>query len=360
MVSHGSSIDLTNVSMSNIEPMHKSIVEVFAHAKFGGESQRLNEEECLAVNLQCCTLHSLLQNAKSDPSIISCTGSESCSVSVQNTSIKNSGSSLSESGGGMIMKLNEGEFFECNFSSISECFCSTTGRGGAIFLDCSSIKSEGLLPFLLKNTTFMENKAFLGRDVYVKCANVKSQISIELFQLDFRPPFVREFAMWGCTAPDYGDEQDLLLLVVVYQSETIFASSSSNNSSDSRQCGGISEPCISLNVALPHVIPSVYSNLLIDKSAEVTGEASAYDVSIEQLDPEGIGGDILMNLIIESKMGSLISAFSSPHLRLLSLADGNLSIADTIFAQEASGGNSGIELNCSIVEMSGGRLTISD
>ncbi|KAH7820058.1 uncharacterized protein MONOS_5459 [Monocercomonoides exilis] len=189
--------------------------------------------------------------------------------------MKNCKSSQSESGGGMIIKLSEGGYFESRFSTISGCFCSATGRGGAIFLDCSLITRDGLLPFLLKNTTFMENKAYVGKDVYVKCANVKTQIGAELFELDFRAPFVREFAMWGCTAQDHVDEQDLLLLVVVCRRETIFPSSSSDNSSDSRQCGGISQPCISLNVALPHIILLVYSKLLIGKSAVVSGEASA-------------------------------------------------------------------------------------
>ncbi|KAH7832746.1 uncharacterized protein MONOS_16007 [Monocercomonoides exilis] len=246
--------------MSNIELMRKSVVAVFAQAEFQDESQRLNEGGSTTVQLKCCTLHSLLQNAPSEPSIISCTDCEPCSVSVQNTSIKDCGSSESEKGGGMIMSLSEGGFFECRFSAVSECFCSESGRGGAIFQDCSSIASDSPLPFLLENTTFMNNKALTGRELYVKCANIKSQISIELFQLDFRPPVVREFAMWGCTAPDYADEQDLMLFVVVHQSETIFASSSAYNASDSRQCREMSEPCISLNVALPHVIPSVYSN----------------------------------------------------------------------------------------------------
>ncbi|KAH7820638.1 uncharacterized protein MONOS_11819 [Monocercomonoides exilis] len=186
--------------MSDMGLKGESIVAVLAHAELGGESQRLNEEECLAANLKCFTLFSLLQSAPSLPSVISCTGSEPCSVSVQNTLIKNCGSSQSEKGGGMIMKLIEGGYFKCHFSAVSECFCSESGRGGAIFLDCSSITSDGPLPFLLENTTFMNNKALTGRDLYVRCTNIKSQISIELFQLDFRPPFVRDLAMWGFTA----------------------------------------------------------------------------------------------------------------------------------------------------------------
>ncbi|KAH7826683.1 uncharacterized protein MONOS_7941 [Monocercomonoides exilis] len=221
----------------------------------------------------------------------------------------------------------------------------------------------------------MENKAFVGRDVYVKYADVNTQTGAELFELDFRAPFVRDLAMWERTAPNYADEQDLFLLVVAYQSEMIFASSSADNTSDTRQCGAISGPCSLLNVALSHIIPSAYSNLLIEKSALVSGEASARVVTIKSLEQESDKGVLRLNCCIESKTGSLVScsssvkmefiaflfgsAFSS-HSSLLSLTDGNLSIADTAFAQEDWNRYSEMKLNCSIVEMSGGRLTISD
>ncbi|KAH7831574.1 uncharacterized protein MONOS_11911 [Monocercomonoides exilis] len=290
-----------------MELMGKSIVSVLEQGELQDEPQELNAGEDLAVNLRCCTLHSLLQNAPSEPSIISCIGSEPCSVSVQNTSMKNCKSSQSESGGGMIMSLSE---------------------GGA-----------------------------------------------ELFDLDFRAPFVREFAMCGCAAPDYADEQDLLLLVVVYQSETIFASSTTDNASDSQQRGAMSEPFISLNEALPHIIPSVYSSFLIDKSAEVTGEASACDVWLKSLDEEGERGNVVLNSSIGSKTKSLVScssrvkmefltflfgsAFSSSHSSLLLLADENLSISDAAFSQEDSNGNSEMKLNCSIILVENGRLSIN-
>ncbi|KAH7832745.1 uncharacterized protein MONOS_16008 [Monocercomonoides exilis] len=99
-------------------------------------------------------------------------------------------------------------------------------------------------------------------------------------------------------------------------------------------------------------------------------------MTVKSLDAEGARVSIMLNSSIDSKASSLISCssrvkieflsflfgrvFSSLNSILLSLTDGNLSIADTIFAQVASGGGSEIELNCSIVEMSGGRLTISD
>ncbi|KAH7831248.1 putative Protein tyrosine and serine/threonine kinase [Monocercomonoides exilis] len=376
MVSHGSSIDLTNVSMSNMELMGKSIVSVLEQGKLQDDPQELNEDKGPTVQLKCCTLHSLLQSAPSEPSVISCTGSKPSSVSVQNTSIKNCGSSQSESGGCITMRLNEEALFHCTLSTISECFCSATGRGGAIFLDCSSIASDSALPFLFKNITFLENKAFRGRDIYVRCSNVESQIRSELFQLDFRPPYNQELAIWGCTAQNNADEQDLLLLVIVYQSETIFASSSADNTSDSRQCGAINAPCSSLNIALSHTIPSVYSNLLVDKVSLVSGEASIHDVSIKSLEQERDRGTILLNRSIESRMNSLLtcasrvkieflkfmfgSAFSSPHSSLLSLTDGSLSIADALFSQDVSSDYPEMRLNCSIILVENGRLLINE
>ncbi|KAH7820187.1 uncharacterized protein MONOS_6066 [Monocercomonoides exilis] len=267
-----------------MELMFGSIEAVLALTELQDGTQEMNEGDSPIVHLKCCTLFSLRQSAPSEPSIISCCRSEPSCVLVQNTSIKSSGSSLSENGGCIAMKLSEGSLFHCNFY--------------------------------------------------------------------------------------------LLLLVVVYQNETIFASSSVDNASDSRQCGAISAPCSSLNSALSHIIPSVYSNLLIDKRAVVSGEASTSDVTIKSLEQESDKGVLRLNCCIESKTGSLVAcssrvkmefltilfgnAFSSSRSSFVSLADVNLLIDDTIFAQEASGGGSEIELNCSIIEMSCGRLTIFD
>ncbi|KAH7830992.1 uncharacterized protein MONOS_12998 [Monocercomonoides exilis] len=210
----------------------------------------------------------------------------------------------------------------------------------------------------------------------ISCAGCEFCSVNELFQLDFRPLFNQELAIWGCTAQNHADEQDLLLVVIACQRETIFASSSAFNASDSRQCGEMSEPYISLNASPPHIIPSVYSNLLVDEISLVSGEASTHDITVKSLVAEGVRGNIMLNGSIDSKASSLISCqlrvkieflsflfgrvFSSLHSSLLPRTDNNSSIADTIFAQEASGGGSEIELNCSIVEMSRGRLTMSD
>ncbi|KAH7822738.1 uncharacterized protein MONOS_9050 [Monocercomonoides exilis] len=164
-------------------------------------------------------------------------------------------------------------------------------------------------------------------------------------------------------------------LIDAHQSETIFASSSDDNAPDSRKCGEMSEPCISLNTALLHIIPSACSNLLVDKNALVSGKTCARDVTIKSLEQESDKGVLHLNCSIKSNTDSLVtcssrvkiefltfffgSAFSSSHSSLLSLTDGNLLIADTIFAQEDWSGNTEYKLNCSIILHENGRLSIN-
>ncbi|KAH7822185.1 uncharacterized protein MONOS_14696 [Monocercomonoides exilis] len=213
--------------MNDMELMVKGIVAVLKNGKSQDDPQELNEGGSLTVQLKCCTLHFLLQSTPSEPSIISSSGSQPFSVSAQNTSIKNCGSSQSESGGCMTMRRSE------------------------------------------------------------------------LFQLDFRPPYNQELAIWGCTAQNYADEQEILLLVIVYQSETIFASSSADNTSDSLH------------------------NLLVDEISLVSGEASIHDVWIKSLEQERDRGTVLLNRSIESRMNSLLTCASREKVELLTILFGN-------------------------------------
>ncbi|KAH7827216.1 uncharacterized protein MONOS_13237 [Monocercomonoides exilis] len=372
MTSSLGSLSLTNTTTNNIELTGKSVIA----AQQQQEACRANDGEGYTIQLKCCTLHSLQQSTPSDPSIVQCLTSKTITVSILNTSIKSCGSSASEKGGGVIMKLNEGGLLECCYSNLTGCFCSTTGRGGAMYLDCSAAETEELAPFKFVNSTFLENRAFRGRDLFVKCSKIDSQIGLAQFQLDFRPPFVKELAIWGCTDEHFENEEDLLLIVIVYQNEIVFVSSTAENNTDSRQCGAASGPCTSLNTGLNHVIPSVFSNLLIDKECAVSGEASLRDVTMKSMQQENEKGVIAMNAAIEKKSNHLLAcssrvaiehltflfgnAFSSEHLCLLCVIDGNLSVTNALFTQEASSQNSDSLLNCSIIQLESGRLTINE
>ncbi|KAH7816164.1 uncharacterized protein MONOS_18257 [Monocercomonoides exilis] len=169
-------------------------------------------------------------------------------------------------------------FEQCLFLNVKH---SVLSNPSLLFCDSVAKKS---LPFVLSNITFKENVALKGRDVFVKSIDLDSQISESQFLINFGEPFVKELAIWGCTADDYGDEEDLLGRVYVFRSEFIFVSSIVGNSSNSKNCGEMKSACSSLNVGVSHIIPSDYSQLLIWNETILAGSCSAQKVTIKSME----------------------------------------------------------------------------
>eukprot|EP00770_Monocercomonoides_exilis_P009871 MONOS_9824.1-p1 / transcript=MONOS_9824.1 / gene=MONOS_9824 / organism=Monocercomonoides_exilis_PA203 / gene_product=unspecified product / transcript_product=unspecified product / location=Mono_scaffold00420:23750-27103(+) / protein_length=1117 / sequence_SO=supercontig / SO=protein_coding / is_pseudo=false len=260
--------------------------------------------------------------------------------------MKKCGGTRCGKGGGMFCVLNEGGKFDCSFCTISECFCSTTGRGGWLFLECTSVVEQPL-DFVLSNITFKDNSALRGRDVYVRCHSIETQIVDEQFLLDFRAPFVKELAMWGCSTDSFEGEEDLLLRVVKYQSETIFVSSVSDNHEDNKRCGEFSTPCHSLNVGVQHIIPSRYSQLLISEQTIVNGECDVHDVIIRSLESPSTAL-VHLNSTININDGSLISTSENVRIERLKFNfDQSFSYSGSSIIHEASG-----QLSLSFVDFS--------
>ncbi|KAH7818400.1 uncharacterized protein MONOS_10888 [Monocercomonoides exilis] len=219
--------------------------------------------------------------------------------------MKKCGGTRCGKGGAMFNVLNEEGKFDCSFCTISGCFCSTTGRGGWLSLECIST-AEKPLNFVLSNITFRDNSALRGRDVYVRSNSIETQIADEQFLLDFRAPFVKDLAIWGCTADSFKGEEDLLLRVVKYQSETIFESSVADNHEDSKQCGEFNMPCQSLNQGIQHIIPSLYSQLLILGQTEIIGKCDVLNVTIRSLQSSS-AALVHLNSTVSGDAGSLVS-----------------------------------------------------
>ncbi|KAH7815767.1 uncharacterized protein MONOS_3749 [Monocercomonoides exilis] len=126
------------------------------------------------------------------------------------------------------------------------------------------------------------------------------------FAADFRAPFVKELAIWGCTIDSFEGEEDLLLRVVKYQSETILVSSVADNHGDCKQCGGFEAPCESLSEGVQHIIPSRYSQLLISEQTIINGECCVQNVSIHSLESTS-AALVYLNSTIVGDVGSLIT-----------------------------------------------------
>ncbi|KAH7826993.1 uncharacterized protein MONOS_15284 [Monocercomonoides exilis] len=328
-----------NLTMKNVYLNGASGLRI---SKSSGREKNEEEQDVL---IEWSSFEEVTQNTTDDIPIIRNTNDEPLKMVIRNTTMKRCGGLKCGKGGGMFCGLNEGGSFDCSFCTISESFCSTTGRGVWMFLECSSV-AEKPLNFVLSNITFRDNSAFRGGDVYMRCHSIETQIVEEQFLLDFRAPFVKELAMWGCTTDSFIGEEDLLLRVMRYQSETIFVSSVADNHTDSKQCGEFNAPCQSMDVGVQHIIPSSYSQLLIAKGTIVNGECSAHNVSIHSLESPS-AASVHLNSTITGE-GSLITTSEKVRIESVKFFFGkSFSYSGSSIIHEASG-----QLSLSIVDFS--------
>ncbi|KAH7828832.1 uncharacterized protein MONOS_6163 [Monocercomonoides exilis] len=292
-------LNIKNLTMKNVVLYEAS--ELRISKSIGREKNEVGQN----VVIEWSMFEDITQNTTENIPIIQNMNDEPLKIVIRNTTTKKCGGLKCGKGGGIFCMLNEGGIFDCSFCTISECFCSTIGRGGWLFLECTSV-SEQPLNFVLSNITFKDNSAFRGRDVYVKCHSIETQIVDELFLLDFRLPFVKDLAMWACTTDSFVGEEDLLLRVVKYLSETIFVSSVSENHKDSKQCGEFNMPCESLSEGVQHIIPSSYSQLLVSEETIINGECDVHDLTIRSLQSPS-AALVHLNPTIAGKEGSLFT-----------------------------------------------------
>ncbi|KAH7825799.1 uncharacterized protein MONOS_17429 [Monocercomonoides exilis] len=257
-------------------------VFALAETRISGGGSNAADEGWNAILEQCAFLN-VKHSSSGNPSLLCCGEQNVVKLKMNNSTIRDCGSTSSNEGGSVFFGLSEGGLLEINHTNVTECFCSNIGRGGGMFLKSQSV-SQKPLPFVLSNITFRGNVALKGRDVFVQCTDLDSQISESQFLINFGEPFVKELAIWGCTADNYEDEEDLLGRVYVFRSEFIFVSSIVGNSSDSKNCGEMKSACSSLNVGVSHIIPSDYSQLFIWNETTLTGSCSAQKVTIKSME----------------------------------------------------------------------------
>ncbi|KAH7815653.1 uncharacterized protein MONOS_9923 [Monocercomonoides exilis] len=325
-------LNVRNLSMKNVE------LEGASGLSISKSLRRETNEEAQNVVIDWSSFEEVTQNATDDIPIIRNDNSKPTRMVIRNTTMKRCGGLKCGKGGGMFCVLNEGGSFDCSFCKISECFCSSTGRGGWLFLECTST-AEHPLNFMLSNITFRDNSALRGRDVYVRCHSIETQIVDEQFLLDFRAPFVKDKAVWGCTTNSFVGEEDLLLKVMRYQSETIFVSSVADNHTDSKQCGEFDTPCHSLSFGIQHIIPSPYSQLLILGQTEIVGKCDVLDVTIRSLQsPSAALVHLNSTIDDDDDDGNLITASENVRIERLKFIFGqSFSYSGNSIIHEASG-----------------------
>ncbi|KAH7825731.1 uncharacterized protein MONOS_13060 [Monocercomonoides exilis] len=308
-----------------------------------------NNNTTANIEVNECVFSRVEQKNGNTPGLLRGTTISGLTLRANNTTLEGCGSSSSERGGAVLFDLGDGGFVTWEDCQASECFAKSSGRGGVIFLDCSS-STQAPLPFRFSNIDFSANTALRGRDVYVRCTNIDAQINETQFDLDFGTSFNRTFAIWGCTMQTFEDEEDLLLRVAPFMDYVVFASSTAPEASDSIHCGSSSAPCESVNVGLRHVISSTYSILFIFGNSLIAGPASARDVAIRSadrvetatvhLDQPANGaeeeGIVVCTLRVEIDLITFAfgAHFSSPHPSLLHVKSGSLVLSRTMFSAQ--------------------------
>ncbi|KAH7829650.1 uncharacterized protein MONOS_62 [Monocercomonoides exilis] len=254
---------------------------------------------------------------------------------LSNSSFTACAADTSDCGGALHVKMEEGGRFEVNDTKISTC-SAITGKGGGVFLNCLSKESK-MIPFHFKNITFSNNKAHVGRDVFVKCFSITKQISEEQFDLDFRePPYCRLNAIWGIDETLPIEDVDLIPLIVVYRSELIFVCGVNDEGNDAEQCGNSTTPCKSLNYGLSHIISSTFSHLLIYRECEILKGCTANRVSIKSLNPVTYAVVHLRTEISESQiLECLLESVETVKFEYISFLfqNGFISTLESIFTQ---------------------------
>ncbi|KAH7815560.1 uncharacterized protein MONOS_18302 [Monocercomonoides exilis] len=303
----------------------ESALFVFEESEKERNGRRMELEGCRVRNVR---------NRKDEASVASSSVSEGVFVGIGNSTIE----------------LCSGGSKSCGEGLVEGCE-AVEGKGGGVYLR-STVEEREALGFVLGNVEFGKNKALVGRDVYVRCWEIESQISERQFVLDLREPrYDRENAIWGGEGEK---EEDLIPLIVVYRSELIFVCGADGEGSDSKPCGNSTLPCRSLDYGLSHVLASSYSQVLIDRESGLRKDCQICSVAVKSLHGsegakvvfrEEVEQEPLAEGVVEcseevwlENMGMVFrGGFRSAHECLVVELNGSCTISRGVFSSEGEG-----------------------
>ncbi|KAH7831360.1 uncharacterized protein MONOS_6039 [Monocercomonoides exilis] len=280
------SVDVMNMTISNTTISGNSLISLsqpstsnmlIKKAKENTE-QRVRVNDSSFTNITCSESRACVMSVGSFSSGMEC--------EIEGCVLTKCMSERSLEGGGMKMLMKRGESeVKVSGCSFGMCVCSTgNGSGGGMMIDaldpnveCSN-KEIPPLGLRLENIRFMMNDAFVGKDVFIRCESIASQINERLFLLDFSQESLKlNNSMCGSDGEGTIDV-DLIPLITFYYSSQVFVSV---KGSDSAQCGRQDAPCESISNGVQHIQRSVVNMILIDGEGKIGGECVIGDVRME-------------------------------------------------------------------------------
>ncbi|KAH7830201.1 uncharacterized protein MONOS_4340 [Monocercomonoides exilis] len=276
-------IDVMNISISNITISESSLMSLSQSSATNMliNNAMENTKQTVKVNSSSFTYITCFDNR----ACVMSAGSFSCGMEcvIEGCVLTKCMSERSLEGGGMKMMMKRGES-EVKVSGclFGMCVCSTgNGRGGGMMIDAfdpnvkhanTKIPSLGLR---LENIRFMMNDAFVGKDVFIRCDSIDSQLNERLFELDFSQEALKgENSMCGSDGEGKVD-LDLIPLITFYYSAQVFVCVSG---SDNRQCGAQNNPCETIGNAVQHIQRTIGNTIWIDEEGMMGEECVIGDV----------------------------------------------------------------------------------
>eukprot|EP00770_Monocercomonoides_exilis_P014769 MONOS_14715.1-p1 / transcript=MONOS_14715.1 / gene=MONOS_14715 / organism=Monocercomonoides_exilis_PA203 / gene_product=unspecified product / transcript_product=unspecified product / location=Mono_scaffold01057:53-2029(-) / protein_length=562 / sequence_SO=supercontig / SO=protein_coding / is_pseudo=false len=217
-------------------------------------------------------------------------------------------SEISEEGGAAKVCLN------CADSSLKlvscmivQCACSRTkGKGGGLMIDCvpsstvipssaqlihsssrflSSSQSNEHQSFHLAivNDRFIGNDALIGKDIFIRCTNIREQLNETQFTLDFTQSSLQTNNSI-CACEGLGPAiVDIIPFITFFKAGQIHASL---NGTDSSQCGSLTTMCKTISNAALHIDPGSWNMIVVHSNSTFSSRTTLSNLSIKSMSKE--------------------------------------------------------------------------
>ncbi|KAH7825106.1 uncharacterized protein MONOS_6344 [Monocercomonoides exilis] len=296
------SVDVMNMSISNITISESSLISLSqsSTANMLINNAMENTKQTVKVNCSSFTNITCFDNRACVMSAGSFSAGMECEI--EGCTMTKCMSEKSMEGGGMKMLLKRGvSELKVSGCSLGMCVCSTgKGRGGGMMIDALDPNEKNTnteispIGLRLENIRFMMNDAFIGKDVFIRCVSIASQINERLFELDFDQEALRgKDSICGSDGEGKTDI-NLIPLITFFFGQQVFISV---NGSNNRQCGAQTNPCKSVSCGVSHIQRGMGNFIWIDGEGDIGGECAIGDLCMKSM--KKAKGTIHFNEVIQ-------------------------------------------------------------
>ncbi|KAH7825455.1 uncharacterized protein MONOS_2406 [Monocercomonoides exilis] len=338
------------------------------NCSFENQSLDIIQYSLITTTSGSCTLK---ECSLTDCSFVECPLEMNSSVFIEDCNLINIVNTGSSEGGSAKVILKGNEKLEIKSTNASSCSLLTTnGKGGFLYLDCQNCLNE--TPFLLEGVTFENNKADIGKNMFILGKDFNSSVTNDSFKFDYSS--MKDDKTLFVGSDNFYQEKDLFMFLITYSSFEIFISLSGF---DVERCGSEEEPCFTMwkgmeNMEKGNEMKTIQiegstiirdsfnvSNYQIKKSVKMGEEDTKAILNIEkaietQLEyfMENDNHLELTNILLQLKSG-----FDNSAKTIISNKEGDLVITGCAFHSEA-GVNNGFD--CVFVDAIGGGVEVND